>query len=137
MLIIHKPFKVAYRQMTTKSSVMPFVLGQVILEEAMRDSLLYAKPGEPSLVVQLHASKQLAQEQCQVLAQENQVLAEANRELKGKVRTHRHTVRCACRVEPQRVGRVWTRTLVLMLTAGIVTCVRTSGHSIPRHFETC
>ena len=27
----------------------------------MRDSLLYAKPGEPSLVVQLHASKQLAQ----------------------------------------------------------------------------
>jgi hypothetical protein len=63
-----------------------FVLGQVILEEAMRDSLIYAKPGEPSLVVQLHASKQLAQEQCQVLTQENRALAEANRELKDKVR---------------------------------------------------
>ena len=74
--------------MTTQTSVVPFVLGQVILEEAMRDSLLYAKPGEPSLVVQLHASKQLAQEQCQVLAQENEALTEANRELKEKVRTY-------------------------------------------------
>ena len=87
--------------MATKSSVGPFVVGQVILEEAMRDSLLYAKPGEPSLVVQLHASKQLAQEQCQVLAQENEVLTEANRELKDKVRAHMHTDRCACPAEPQ------------------------------------
>ena len=74
--------------MTTQTSVVPFVLRQVILEEAMRDSLLYAKPGEPSLVVQLHASKQLAQEQCQILSQENEALTEANRELKNKVRTY-------------------------------------------------
>ena len=53
----------------------------------MRDSLLYAKPGEPSLVVQLHASKQLAQEQCQVLSQENETLTTANKELKDKVCT--------------------------------------------------
>lgn len=70
------------------------MLGQVILEEAMRDSLLYAKPGEPSLVVQLHASKQLAQTQCQVLAQENEALTEANKELKDKVSTSMYSGRC-------------------------------------------
>lgn len=65
----------------------------------MRDSLLYAKPGEPSLVVQLHASKQLAQEQCQVLTQENRALTEANRELKDKVRKWIHSGRCASLIE--------------------------------------
>lgn len=79
--------------MVTKHDGINFVLGQVILEEAMRDSLLYAKPGEPSLVVQLHASKQLAQEQCQVLAHENDALTVANRELKEKVpNTHLATI---------------------------------------------
>ena len=51
----------------------------------MRDSLLYAKPGEPSLVVQLHASKKLAQEQCQELAQEKDGLSASNKDLKDKV----------------------------------------------------
>ena len=58
---------------------------EVTLEEAMRDSLLYAKPGEPSLVVQLHASKKLAQEQCQELAQEKDGLSASNKDLKDKV----------------------------------------------------
>ena len=37
------------------------------------------------MVVQLHASKQLAQEQCQVLAQENAALTETSKDLKEKV----------------------------------------------------
>ena len=119
-----------------------FVLGQVILEEAMRDSLIYAKPGEPSLVVQLHASKQLAQEQCQVLTQENRALAEANRELKDKVRKWIYSGRCASLIEVtqlvdwQLVYRSpFTRGSALTSYSMPCWVLGVPGNSISRHFE--
>jgi hypothetical protein len=52
----------------------------VTLEEAVRESLAELRgSGAPSLVVQLQASKQLAQQQCQLITQ-----AQAASEVRGQ-----------------------------------------------------
>ena len=58
---------------------------EVSLEDAMRDSLQEAEAGgAPSLVIQLHASKQLAQQQCQLLVHQNAELKEISRALRDR-----------------------------------------------------